>query len=147
MSVKVSFYTNNSDNRHMLKDLTLLSQSAIECDVYEPTDIINPVLTVDKDLVDLTKTNYCYIEEFGRYYFINDISGEAGNIAKFVCHVDVLETYNDEIRNCPMIAERSSSHYNLYLVDQHRIFKSYPLNTYHEIGTLSVPDTLILITV
>lgn len=147
MSVKVWFSTNNSDNRHMLKDLTPLNQTAIVCDIYEPTDIINPVLIVDKDQISLTNTNYCQIEEFGRYYFINDIQGMPGNKVAITCHVDVLMTYNNQIRNCPIIAARSTNITNSYLVDNHRIFKSYPENIYIEIGQLNEPDSLILITV
>jgi hypothetical protein len=74
--------------------------------------------------VDLVDTNYCYITEFGRYYYITKIEPQSAGMCYIYCHVDVLMTYKNEIRNCPIIAARSTNNYNLHLQDDMRIFNS-----------------------
>ena len=147
MSITVSFYRNNSDNRYLTKDLSLLAED-INCSVYMPCDRLNPVLILDKDTIQnvLTQCNYCTIQEFGRKYFIQSIQGVAGNKVQMACHVDVLGTYNEEIRECPVIAARSSNQANYYLQDDMRIFNTYTYNQYKFIGELGDPDKLIIIT-
>lgn len=149
MSITVSFYRNNSDNRYLTKDLSLLAED-INCSVYMPCDRLNPVLILDKDTVQnvLTQCNYCTIQEFGRKYFITDISGAAGNRVELNCHVDVLGTYDEEIRECPVVAARSSNQANYYLQDDMRIFNTYTYNQYVDIGNdIGAPSQLVVITI
>lgn len=149
MSITVSFYRNNSDNRYLTKDLSLLAED-INCSVYMPCDRLNPILILDKDTVQnvLTQCNYCTIQEFGRKYFITDISGAAGNKVELNCHVDVLGTYDEEIRECPVVAARSSNQANYYLQDDMRIFNTYTYNQYVDIGNdIGAPSQLIVITI
>lgn len=149
MSITVSFYRNNSDNRYLTKDLSLLAED-INCSIYMPCDRLNPVLILDKDTVQnvLTQCNYCTIQEFGRKYFITDISGAAGNRVELNCHVDVLGTYDEEIRECPIVAARSSNQANYYLQDDMRIFNTYTYNQYVDIGNdIGAPSQLIVITI
>lgn len=149
MSITVSFYTNKSDNRYLTKDLSLLAED-IQCSVYLPCDRLNPILILDKDTIQnvLTECNYCTIPEFGRKYFITDISGAAGNKVQLACHVDVLGTYDEEIRYCPIVAARSSNQPNYYLQDDMRIFNTYTYNQYIDIGTdIGAPSQLVVITI
>lgn len=149
MSITVSFYRNNSDNRYLTKDLSLLAED-INCSVYMPCDRLNPVLILDKDTIQnvLTQCNYCTIQEFGRKYFITDISGAAGNKVELNCHVDVLGTYDEEIRECSAIAARSSNQANYYLQDDMRIFNTYTYNQYVDIGDdIGAPSQLVVITI
>ena len=129
MSITVSLGTNNSDERYLTKSISWSSSATnISCDVYDPTDRINPIVLLDKDKVDLTNINYMEITEFGRKYFITNIVGAAGNRVELHGHVDVLSTYDASIRNCPFIGGRSTSLYNMYLEDQQRIFNAYIIN-------------------
>lgn len=155
MSITVSLGTNNSDERYLTKNITW-TQKNVQCDVYEPVDRLNPQIILDKDKVDLTNVNYMDIPEFGRKYFITNIVGEAGNKVSVYGHVDVLSTYDAQIRRCPLIAARSESHYNFYLQDERRLFNAYTWNQYITItddqtdldnsdGEFFEPDTIILI--
>lgn len=146
MSIKVSWGINRSDERYLTKDVFYIEEN-IECDVYEPVDRINPRIILDKDRVDLTNVNYMYIPEFGRKYFITSIVGEAGNKVSVYGHVDVLSTYDAQIRRCPLIAERSTNKYNFYLHDNKRINNTYVYNQYITLGDdLGDPDVLYIIT-
>lgn len=146
MSITVSLGTNSSDERYLSKNITWTQQN-IQCDVYEPVDRLNPQILLDKDKVDLTNVNYMEIPEFGRKYFITGITGAAGNRVVVSGHVDVLSTYEQEIRNCPLIAARSTNQYNFYLHDDKRVYNTYVENQYISIGEdIGKPDTLYMIT-
>lgn len=149
MAITVSFYTNKSDNRCLTKQLVPVTAGQnLTCDIYDPCDRLNPVLLIDKDKIDLVDTNYCIIPEFGRRYFITNIAGGAGNRTEIHCHVDVLGTYDEYIRDCPLIAARSTNNVNYYLSDENRIFNSYPLNQYISVGSdIGAPENLVIITV
>lgn len=147
MSVHVKFGINYSDERYITKN-TEMDDNWTECDIYEPTNRLNPQIFVDSSKINLTNCNYMEIQEFGRKYFITDITGEAGKIKTVFGHVDVLSSFDTAIRECYCTAARSTSDYNTYIQDNSRIFNVYPWNQYKNIGQdMGAPDTLILITV
>lgn len=43
--------------------------------------------------------NYCYLEEFNRYYFIHDIQLLSDDVYKLVMECDVLESFKADILN------------------------------------------------
>lgn len=146
MSITVSLGTNLSDERELSKTIDW-TQEDIPCDVYNPVDRLNPVILLDKAQVNLINVNYMYIPEFGRYYFITNIVGAAGGRVEVHGHVDVLFTYDSSIRECPVIAARSSNNYNTYLHDNMRLFNTYVYNQYITLGEdLGEPDVLYMIT-
>ena len=147
MAIQVSFYNNRSDNRDMIKDLDVVNENVV-CDIYEPCDVINPILLVDKDTIDpISLTNYCKIPSFNRDYFITNIVPDNAHRVKLYCHVDVLSTYASQIRYCPLIAARSSNQPNYFLEDGLRLFNTYTYNQYLNIGErVGYPDTTVLIT-
>ena len=145
--VKVRFGTNHSDERYITKDTTLDNETWIDCDIFDPTNRLDPQIFVDTSKINLIDCNYMEIREFGRKYFITDIIGESGKIKTVFGHVDVLSTYDEAIRNCYCTATRSSSKYNFYLQDNSRIFNTYVRNQYKFIGDVGAPDSIILITV
>lgn len=145
MSIEVTLYQNNDDNRTIYKHPTLLT--TLTCDVYDPCDRIDPILIVDRDSVDFKTLNYMYIKEFGKFYFITNIEGNAAKKAIIHGHVDVLMSYQQSITNASMIASRSTNQYNWYLDDPQRIFSSRVEECYVHIGNLGQPTDMVLITV
>ena len=144
MAISVKFGKNQSDNRYLTKLITWGEE--IPCDVYDATDRLNPVILVDTNNVDLSETNYMEIPEFGRKYFITSIVGAAGKIVTVSGHVDVLGTYDEQIRECKCIAERATSPYNFYLQDNRRLCNSYVINDYFVLGTMGPPRDVVLVT-
>lgn len=80
-----------SENECLVKELT--DEKDIEC-VMVNTDINHPVLKLKSENVDY---NYCYIEYFHRYYFVNKPEGRNGEHILLNCNVDVLMSYKDEL--------------------------------------------------
>lgn len=62
------------------------------------TNRLNPTILIYSDL-SLEIMNYCYIDEFSRYYFIDKIEQVRKNLYRIHCKVDVLESYKLEILN------------------------------------------------
>lgn len=122
----IKLYKNMSDNNHVDKNI---GSALYELDGYlrDSCDILNPIITVqcltkDSTINDFTRCNYCYIEDFGRYYYINDIVIN-GKVFELHMHVDVLMSYKDEIRANSAVVSRQENKYNLYLQDG--VFKTY----------------------
>lgn len=93
MSISVQFGTCDCENEVVDKSGSVTLGTAVSC-VMVNTDIINPILKVESDKASST---YCYISDFGRYYFVESCEGTTGAHCFLRCHVDVLYTYKDSI--------------------------------------------------
>lgn len=86
----LSLFKTNSDSRVCLKpieriaNLTLLPNGELS--------ILKPSFTIPFSNTYL-KANYCYIDDFGRYYFINDMSILNGTMLSINCSVDPLMSF------------------------------------------------------
>lgn len=118
--MQVEIYKNQSDLAKVSKIITLLS--SLNCELKNETNVMDPVLIVSIT-ENLYNSNYCYIPTFGRYYFINDIRVIDAHRAELSCHVDVLMTYWDQIKETTQNIVRSEKYasgnksYNMYLQD------------------------------
>lgn len=115
MSFSITLMQNTSPVNKIGKNLS--SQLEVVGDLRSETSIIDPVITIECDLADLTNCNYMYVPEFNRYYFVNNIRSIRNGLVEFSCHVDVLETYKDQIRANSAIIKRQENNWNLYLND------------------------------
>lgn len=70
----------------------------IDTPLKKDTNRLNPTILIYSDL-SLEIMNYCYIDEFSRYYFIDKIEQVRKNLYRIHCKVDVLESYKLEILN------------------------------------------------
>lgn len=113
--VTVRLYNNSSDNRVVHKIITKIGGDRT-CQITENCDITNPRIILDMSSSDLS-ANYMYIPDFGRYYYINNITILNGNQLEISGHCDVLMSFWNSIKSCPCTAGRSSSHYDVYIDD------------------------------
>ena len=115
MAFDIILQNNNSENNRVSKSVkTILKVSGV---LKEETSIIDPVIKIECDLASVTGCNYLSIPIFGRKYFVNDIRSIRNNLFEFSCHVDVLSTYADSIRENTGIIKRQENEWNLYLND------------------------------
>ena len=115
MSFSVDLYVNNSPVEKIGKDLTG-SHTISGVLLKRDTSILKPVLLVNS-AQDIFTFNYMCISEFGRYYFIDDIRSVHDNLWEISAHVDVLETYKDQILSNQAVIKRQEKLYNTYLND------------------------------
>lgn len=115
MAFSISLMVNSSPPHQLDKSLETVMQ--VSGNLREGTSIIDPVIKIECDLASVAKCNYMYIPVFGRYYFITDISSVTTDLVEFSCHVDVLNTYKQQIRMNEGIVRRQENSWNLYLND------------------------------
>ena len=106
---------NNSEKNRVTKDLTLLGTATGV--LREETSIVDPIVKIECDLANVVKCNYITIAEFGRSYFVNNITSVRQGLVEFQCHVDVLSSYATEIKGTTAIIRRQENDWNLYLND------------------------------
>lgn len=92
------------------------------CYLKDRTSILKPTITVQGGTPTFEgKTfpdyNYCYIEEFHRYYFIIEIVSVSALVWDISCEVDVLATYRKEILQAKGFIQYAQTGYNKYLGD------------------------------
>lgn len=111
----LNLYRNLSDERVINKTITDLKQ--LTGQLYMPTDILNPQITVDL-FPGIFTYNYAYIPAFERYYFINDINISEGSHVTLTLSVDVLETWwNKGLGDSTQNVIRQENNYNMYIPD------------------------------
>ena len=79
--------------------------------------------------------NYCYISEFGRYYWVTNWRFE-GRLWTAQCRVDPLASFKSQIGSTNCYVARSASNYNLNVVDT--FYPALAKNT-HEADIITSP--------
>lgn len=91
----VTFYTNGSPNNSVNKTLAYIN--SFDCTHTRPVKVESPEIIVHTSLVNLGSTNYMYIDDFDRYYFIDGYTILDGGRIAIRGTVDVLYTYRYNI--------------------------------------------------
>ena len=123
MASTIYFTTYSGDNRNLDKWDYSNTSPKKTFTIYEMTSIQTPVIVIDYD-ANVYGYNYCYVDTFARYFYITDIAVEAGKRMVLSLAVDVLNTYKNEILNCPMTIIRAEKATDSYIVDS-----SYPFDS------------------
>lgn len=117
----ITLYRNNSSPAHADKDVVQLWQGTGT--FREPTSILTPAFTVEGDLSPyLNRGNYFFIDDFSRYYYLNEFVAISSNLYALSGTVDALMSWKAEIRQNGAIIARQENAYNLNLDDG--VFKS-----------------------
>lgn len=77
--------------------------------------IMHPVLILQESISNIKSANYCYIEDFGRYYYIKEKSCDANGLYTLVLAVDVLMSFKSAILANKGIVSKNTYLYNMYL--------------------------------
>ena len=117
MSFNITLYENSSPANKVTKDIDRVA--TISGVLREETSIMDPEFLIEySDASDiLGSVNYMYVQELGRYYFIKDIIAENNILWRLICHIDVLMTYDNQIRQQKAIVARQETKYNMMLDD------------------------------
>lgn len=112
--MEIQLYSNSSPKEKVDKAIT--AQFTLQGYLKEATSETAPTIKIEHAGA-LTGINYCYIPDFGRYYYIDDIISVKNNIWEVVMRVDVLMSWKNGIRNNNAILARQANLYNVYLKD------------------------------
>lgn len=97
--MKIDLYFSSSEKMKLNKNLH--SHVELNGNFRDNIELLNPVILIESNT--LPNYNYCYIEEFNRYYFINSIECIRTNLYALHCEVDVLMSYRESILNLDVI--------------------------------------------
>ena len=117
----IKLYNNLSDKIVVDKNITQQG-SDVTGTLRENCSIIDPVIKMSAIGNNLLTSNYAYITEFARYYYITNIVC-VGDLFEVHMHVDVLMSFRGDIRTNNAVISRQERNYNLYLQDG--VFKTY----------------------
>lgn len=124
----IDLYINDSENNRIGKSLSLVS--SMNGTLKEACSVQNPVITIEAE--NLSNINYLYIPEFSRYYFVTDATVLQHNLWQISAHVDVLESFKDQILSQKAIISRQENLWNLYQEDE--MFRTYSQPVLDEIA-------------
>lgn len=81
------------------------------------TSIKKPIIQLKvEDYARVKQCNYCYIEDFSRYYYIDDIN-IVNAIVEINMTVDVLESYKEDTLNSTQLVARQENKKNYSIID------------------------------
>lgn len=100
----LKIYVNQSNQNIINKRIDLVSE--LNCTFKNDIDILNPILLVK----NYTGGNYCYISDFERYYYIDDVGLLKGGVYQLHCSVDVLKSYADDLENAEYYSDDGILH-------------------------------------
>lgn len=113
MAYDVKIYKNSSAPDYFNKSLS--GETTVSCEFKSPIDVENPTIYISAtDAYD--KYNYCYIAEFGRFYFMKAVGGNSQTIT-FECTSDPLMSFKSQILGCPAVISRNPWHWDKYISD------------------------------
>ena len=114
----ITLYSSTADPRKINK-LTELTQIEViqNTKLLYPTTVLHPEFTLEYSAARLG-ANYCYISEFGRYYFLSEPSLGNGHTITFSCEVDVLTSFKTQIENLDVVCLRSQYDFDEYIADE-----------------------------
>ena len=122
-------YYNKSDKGYMNKTLQSITYEGgsdhIDVEFKEDTSITDPTFIL-RTQSKVLEGNYIYVPNLNRYYYINDYVVSHQRIY-INCHVDVLMSFKNEIKQQNVIVSRQENSYNLYQVDPKMVIYNTPV--------------------
>ena len=92
--MEIKLYKTSSPRKKLVKDLT--DGITLTGTLRGQSSIMSPSLQIQD--IAVIGYNYCYIPDFGRWYYINGIDALRSNLYELSLGIDVLMTYAAEIR-------------------------------------------------
>jgi hypothetical protein len=113
--MKAQLYYNRSNNNVVSKSL-VANGDELTIHIKENTDLFNPVFYISRE-IDIYQSNYLKVKgDVDRYYYVKHIEVSQQYYIVY-CHVDVLMSFKDAIKNQTCIVTRNTYNYNMYLPD------------------------------
>lgn len=114
MAFTISLYKTASENNRVVKALT--SGKEMSGELRNQTSVLNPSIRIES-ADNISTYNYAYIPEFGRYYYISDITSVRTNCWIISLRCDVLMSYSAQIKALRPIIEREEVGQSAGLID------------------------------
>lgn len=124
--IEVKYYTTQNDERVINK--TIENEKSFDCVLKDNTSITKPIIQIATS-ENLNTYNYCYIPDFHRYYFIDDIMILKNGLYQITARCDVLMTYKPDILDSTALINRQENIGQDFLVDEMKPVYNYKQTT------------------
>lgn len=106
--MKIHLYTNNSPVNKIRKELVSIGEyeGQLNLDMEECSIITPHIRFIGLSEADSRRANYCYISNFGRYYFITDEPIFRSNVIILRMTCDPLMSYKEDLLNNEVYVDR-----------------------------------------
>lgn len=125
--MNVGFYNFTKRENSTLQPGVGVVRDDFACKLKDNCSIISPIIELvvptGYTITSLINYNYCYIQDFSRFYFVADKVFLTNNIIEYHLECDVLATYRQQIGAASEYVLRSASTYDTNVLDD-----LYPMN-------------------
>ena len=117
--MNITLYKNSSPSNKVTKNLGSKKDLGDACALIHDTSVTHPTIMVGgfKKVTDFSDYNYCYISQFNRYYYINDIVASKNGYVTMYLECDVLMSFKSDILNSTQLVTRQKNKGKMYLAD------------------------------
>lgn len=117
MAITVNIGVTSSEKRAL--DKSVSTTKSVTGTLHNQSNIVNPSILCKCNAESIATCNYMTIPDFGRKYFITDITAVSNDLCIVSGHCDVLSTYKAGIRANTATVARSATegNWNLLLND------------------------------
>ena len=117
MSFSVTIGSTSSEKRALDKSVSTIKTCTGT--LHNQSNVVNPTILCKCSASSIATANYMTISDFGRKYFITDITAVSNDLCLVSGHCDVLSTYASGIRTNTATIARSATegNWNLLLND------------------------------
>jgi hypothetical protein len=113
----------------------------------EGCNIDKPTISFSAGSAIMATLNYCYIDAFGRYYWIRDRNMLVNGVCEMTLESDPLQSFSTEIKAVTATITRNENLKNGYLIDERYKAKSYKKIVHKEFPVSLDDMSIILMTV
>lgn len=106
--MEIQFFYNQSDDRQINKIIE--PGPVLQGEFREESNLMNPSILIQSN--EVFRYNYCYIEEFQRYYSISSVTVIRTGLYRVEMNVDVLMSFRRHILNLSVIVDKQTEQYN-----------------------------------
>ena len=103
--MEIKLYKTSSPRKKLVKELS--DSITLTGTLRGQSSVMSPSLQIQD--MSVIGYNYCYIPDFGRYYYINGINALRANLFELSLGIDVLMTYAAAIRSNAAIVDKVQS--------------------------------------
>lgn len=144
MAINVILGNTPNDNNTLTKAFT--NTNTYSCELIAECDILQPSILTSTN-ANLSTFNYARIDTFGRYYYIKKITVVNAGLWLVDLSVDVLMSYNSQIKALPCVLERQTYNANTYIADgQYMVQSKSDVVQKKFPNSLNTGNSIILIT-
>lgn len=133
----INLYKSSAEPNKVDKTSELSTAGTISGVLRQECSLINPEIIIQYDKPP--DFNYCYIANFGRYYYVENIVSMRQNLWRVRLRCDVLMTYKTQILNLTARIARQQYIYSYRQIDSEIPFTNDP-----EITVEDIPNSLNL---